>query len=248
VDKRERRRVQRARLRKARARHGTQSKQAAARFCRASDLEADAAQSIRERDWAAAVEQAARAVVLLPRDRAIAALYLRAAEGSRLLRHRRAALEHLASLVPPTPALLGELAELHRQEGDTERARRALEHASDLLASSKPARRRAAARLAEIAGQLDGGERRVEHDEGPPALRFTPAPATAPEASAAVPARVEISVTLAADISGLDVLRDEPGDPVDTTLALMATALTDAESFDRLLSVEQAIGLLRLSH
>jgi transposase InsO family protein len=35
---------------------------------------------------------------------------------------------------------------------------------------------------------------------------------------------------------------------VDTTLALMATALADAESFDRLLSLEQAVGLLRLSH
>src|SRR5438876_4773073 len=189
VDKRERRRVRRARLRKARARHETQTKQAAARFCRVSDLEAAAERSIRERDWAAALERAARAVVLLPRDRTIAALYFRAAEGSRVVRHRIAALEHLASVVPRTPALLGELAELHRQAGDGGRARGALEEASRLLTSSRRARRGAAERLAEIAARLDAG---------------------APEPPA-VP---------------------------DDTLALMATGLADAESFDRLLSLE----------
>jgi len=127
VDKRERRRVRRARLRKARARHETQEKQAAARLWRASDLEAATQRAIRTRDWAAAVERAERAVVFLPRDPAIAALYLRAAEGSRVLRHRVAALEHLASVSPRAPALLCQIAELHRQAGDVERARRALE-------------------------------------------------------------------------------------------------------------------------
>ena len=138
-------------------------------------------------------------MVLLPRDRTIAALYFRAAEGSRVVRHRIAALEHLASVVPRTPALLGELAELHRQAGDGGRARGALEEASRLLASSRRARRGAAERLAEIAARLDAG---------------------APEPPA-VP---------------------------DDTLALMATGLADAESFDRLLSLERAAGLLRLSH
>src|SRR5947209_3377355 len=181
VDKRERRRVRRARLRKGRARHETQTKQAAARFCRVSDLEAAAQRSIRERDWAAALERAARAVVLLPRDPTIAALYLRAAEGSRVVQHRIAALEHLASVVPPAPALLCKLADLHRQAGDTESARGALEHASRLLASSKPARRGAAARLADIAALLDGA---APEPDAPPAIRFTPAPPPQPAPAA----------------------------------------------------------------
>ena len=231
MDKRERRRVRRARLRKARARHETQAKQATARLGRASDLEAAAQRAIRTRDWAAAVERAEHAVVLLPRDPAIAALYLRAAEGSRVLRHRVAALEHLASVSPRAPALLCQIAELHRQAGDVERARRALEEARELLASTRgPARRGAAERLAEVAARLDPGA--SEPDEAP----------TAP------PARLEVPVTLAADVSGLDVLGDPPGSPADAALALMATALADAESFDRLLALERAAGLLRLSH
>ncbi len=244
MDKRERRRVRRAQLRKARARHETQAKQAAARFSRASDLEAAAVRAIRERDWAAAIESAGRAVVLLPHDPTIAALYLRAAEGSRVVRHRIAALEHLTSVVPETPALLCELAELHRQGGDGERARRALEQASKLLASGKPARRGAAERLAELAARLDTAAPAVP-DDAPPAIRFTP---PEPEPPATEPARLEIPVTLASDISCLDALGDRPGSPADATLALMATALADAESFDRLLSLERAAGLLRLSH
>ena len=247
MDKRERRRVRRAQLRKARARHETQAKQAAARFSRASDLEAAAERSIRERDWAAAVESAGRAVVLLPRDPTIAALYLRAAEGSRVVRHRIAALEHLTSVVPETPALLCELAELHRQGGDGGRARRALEQASKLLASSKRARRGAAERLAELAARLDtrAPAGPAVPDDAPPAIRFTP---PEPEPPATEPVRLEIPVTLASDISCLDALGDRPCSPADATLALMATALADAESFDRLLSLERAAGLLRLSH
>jgi len=247
VDKRERRRVRRARLRKARARHETQEKQAAARLWRASDLEAATQRAIRTRDWAAAVERAERAVVFLPRDPAIAALYLRAADGSRVLRHRVAALEHLASVSPRAPALLCQIAELHRQAGDVERARRALEEARELLASTRgPARRGAAERLAEVAARLDPG---AAEPDAPPAIRFTPPPSPPePELPPAPPARLEVPVTLAADVSGLDVLGDPPGSPADAALALMATALADAESFDRLLALERAAGLLRLSH
>ena len=247
MDKRERRRVRRARLRKARARHETQAKQATARLGRASDLEAAAQRAIRTRDWAAAVERAERAVVLLPRDPAIAALYLRAAEGSRVLRHRVAALEHLASVSPRAPALLCQIADLHRQAGDVERARRALEEARELLASTRgPARRGAAGHLAEVAARLDPG---ASEPNAPPAIRFTPPPPPPePELPPAPPARLEVPVTLAADVSGLDVLGDPPGSPADAALALMATALADAESFDRLLALERAAGLLRLSH
>ena len=189
-------------------------------------------------------------MVLLPRDRTIAALYFRAAEGSRVVWHRIAALEHLASVVPRTPALLGELAELHRQAGDGGRARGALEEASRLLASSRRARRGAAERLAEIAARLDAGapEPPAVPDDTPPAIRFTPPPPPPEPEPPAEAARLEIPVTLASDIACLDALGDQPGSPADATLALMATGLADAESFDRLLSLERAAGLLRLSH
>src|SRR5439155_9742782 len=212
-----------------------------------SDLEAAADRAVRGRDWAAALERAARAVVLLPRDRTIAALYFRAAEGSRAVRHRIAALEHLASVVPRTPALLGEIAELHRQAGDGGRARGALEEASRLLASSRRARRGAAERLAEIAARLDAGapEPPAVPDDTPPALRFTPPPPPPEPEPPAAAARLEIPVTLASDIACLDALGDQPGSPADATLALMATGLADAESFHRLLSLAGAAKVSR---
>ena len=46
-------------------------------------------------------------------------------------------------------------------------------------------------------------------------------------------ARTESGDRHPADISGLDVLGDQLGGPDDATLALMAAALADAESFDR---------------
>src|SRR5881397_995411 len=130
-------------------------------------------------------------------------------------------------------------------------ARRALEEARELLASTRgPARRGAAERLAEVAARLDPG---AAEPDAPPAIRFTPPPPPPPpppepELPPAPPARLEVPVTLAVDVSGLDVLGDPPGSPADAALALMATALADAESFDRLLALERAVGLLRLSH
>ena len=122
-----------------------------------------------------------------------------------------------------------------------------MEEARELLASTRgPARRGAAERLAEVAVRLDPG---AAEPGAPPAIRFTPPLAPPePELPPAPPARLEVPVTLAADVSGLDVLGDPPGSPADAALALMATALADAESFDRLLALERAAGLLRLSH
>jgi len=63
------------------------------------------------------------------------------------------------------------------------------------------------------------------------------------------PAILQIPVTVASDILSLDALRAAPsGTPEDVTLALMATALHDAESFDRLLALDHAQGLIQLSH
>src|SRR5207247_3050691 len=122
------------------------------------------------------------------------------AEGSRVLRHRVAALEHLASVSPRAPALLCQIAELHRQAGDVERARLALEEARELLASTRrPARRGAAERLAEVAARLDPG---ASEPDAPPAIRFPPPPPPPePELPPAPPAPLELPVTLTAQVS-----------------------------------------------
>src|SRR5207248_530125 len=100
------------------------------------------------------------------------------------------------------------------------------------------------------AARLDAGapEPPAVPDDTPPAIRFTPPPPPPEPEPPAEAARLEIPVTLASDIACLDALGDQPGSPADATLALMATGLADAESFDRLLSLERAAGLLRLSH
>src|SRR5207249_6516986 len=49
----------------------------------------------------------------------------------------------------------------------------------------------------------------------------------------APPARLEVPVTLAAHVSGLDVLGAPPGRLADAAPALIAAALADAASFDR---------------
>src|SRR5207247_4592951 len=122
------------------------------------------------------------------------------AEGSRVLRHRVAALEHLASVSPRAPALLCQIAELHRQAGDVERARRALDEARELLASARrPARRGAAGHLAEVAARLDPG---ASEPDAPPAIRLTPpAPPPAPALPPAPPARLAAPAPLTADAS-----------------------------------------------
>ncbi|TMB52483.1 MAG: hypothetical protein E6J60_10490 [Deltaproteobacteria bacterium] len=80
-----------------------------------------------------------------------------------------------------------------------------MEEARELLASTRgPARRGAAERLAEVAVRLDPG---AAEPDAPPAIRFTPPlPPPEPELPPAPPARLEVPVTLAADVSGLDVL------------------------------------------
>ncbi|MBI3767631.1 MAG: DEAD/DEAH box helicase family protein [Deltaproteobacteria bacterium] len=87
---------------------------------------------------------------------------------------------------------------------------------------------------------------------GAPPAPVGRARAGVPEAGPAhvpCPATLEIPVAATSGILGLDILQQPPAaGPEEVTLALMATALHDAESFDRLLALEHTQGLLRLSH
>ncbi|MGH7466849.1 MAG: DEAD/DEAH box helicase [Longimicrobiales bacterium] len=82
-------------------------------------------------------------------------------------------------------------------------------------------------------------------------------PATAPERASPesirdnidAPARFQIQVEIAADVDGLEVLYgDDFADPEEIELALLAARLRDAESYQRLLALERAQGLLPFSH
>jgi len=307
---REKRRVKRARLRKARARNVTEAQQTLAQRHRAQDLAASAAASLLTRDWSSAVEHAARAAALAPRDPQIAGLYVEAAEATRSLRHRIAALEHLVRATTPTCAVLTVLAELQCAAGNQGRSLELLAQARAILPRRRANRGELLAHLEALEWRLEGGSRAgaiaggaargaarqqvlLLADRGPAAASggaassghapapgarvpspladragavptaavassgHAPAPgarapspsAAGPAALAVPPATLEIPVTLGSDIAGLDALaRPVADDPDDVTLALMATALHDAESFDRLLALEHAQGLLRLSH
>jgi SNF2 family DNA or RNA helicase len=232
--------------------------QVEARRSRADDLAVAVERHIRARDWLAAVEPAARAAALAPGDRFIVSLYVQAAEGSRNVRHRIAALEHLARIVPPTAVLLGSLAELHRAVRNRERAAQLVADARRLLPARGASRQLWVGRLDEVerwAQAAGEGEAQDQQHALPLAPRAAtngaaPSPAPTPDTPpATAPATLDIPVTVASDVLGLDVLAGVPvSSPEDTTLARLAMALADAESFDRLLAAEHAQGLLRLSH
>ena len=291
MDKRERQRLKRGRLRKERVRHTAALQEARAHRLRAGELADAAARALRARDWASAVEAAARAAALAPHDALIASLYAQAAEKAKQPGHRLASLEHLAGVATPTAGLLTLLADLHCTAGNLERAQALLADAQRMVPRGRVTREAALAEIATVERRLRiasepgtsadvpaGGsplqrelplvKRRAPEATAPshpsslrpaePSLSgdSPPAPSAAslpPATSAPAPAQrpviLEIPVTVASDILGLDVLRAAPsGTPEDVTLALMATALHDAESFDRLLALDHAQGLIRLSH
>jgi len=71
----------------------------------------------------------------------------------------------------------------------------------------------------------------------------------APASEAPAPRLLEIPVEIAAEVDGVAVLANRSfGSLEEVRLATLAAKIRDAESFDRLFSVEHAQGLLHLSH
>jgi len=287
VDKRERLRVQRQHLRKARSRDAAQKRGSVDRQLRAWEKLEAAQQALDARAYEEAVEYAQAAVTLVPRDSYAATLYVAAAEKSGNSRHYIASLEHLISIAPPSFPALVRLAQLHCGAGNLERAA-GLATEARLIVPRRLAQRR------QWLAALEGVERAVANrvalradtpqrelpfarpltSPAPEATRFSPASvpptvataesppdestsaaaltpaAPAPTTATSAPRRnLEIPITVAADVVGLDALSGTAASDLnEVTLALLATELRDAESFDRLLAVERAQGLLRLSH
>jgi superfamily II DNA or RNA helicase len=289
ADKRERRRLKRNRLRKARARHDAHQREAASRHLRAWDAAGAAESALQARVYREAVEHAAQAVRLAPRDRSVAALYVNAAERSRDLRHRLAALEHYVALADSFEAL-ATLAALHSGNGNADAARTFAAKARACLPRGLRRRRNWLALLDRVEREtapVKAAEATAPATDAQGVLPLggtmvvqTPVAAPAPSAKAAVPSgtsvrgvsaaatlesvipapaagvmptpaepMLTIPVRLSAHISGLDALARPLADSLgDVRMALHATQLRDAESFDRLLGMERTRGLIHLSH
>jgi len=277
-DRRERHRVEREREKARQSRHAARVAEQLARRDRALDAALAAEERLRAADGRGALVEAARAVALAPGDEQIALLFVRAAERTGDPRDRIRAYEHLRGLIEPDPLLLILLAQCYAAIGEIAQAGpvaaaarrifpRRVKDRRHLLALLEDVERRVAAAagrvpaepytpslfgdIAERAPDAAPATETPRRDRAPVARREDvpgAAPAAAPPAPAA-PASLEIPVVLAPDIDGLDALRAlEWASPEDVRLAVMAARIRDAESFDVLLSVERASGLLRLSH
>ena len=250
ADKRKRRRIDRARRRKTHRRHETQAQQADARYVRAERLAAAAEAAMAARDFAGAVEHATRAAAAAPHDTRIAALWVDATERFRVPSDHLAALEHLATLVPTQATLLVTLAQLHLQAGHVERAQELAREVRRTLPSRDPGRRYCLAQLAELERAMG---RPAPDDDGQAQLPLVPsAAAPVPQAvDPPSPALEPFAITVAVEpeVVGFDVVGAPAASaPRDVELALAAAELVAAESFDRLLALERAHGLVRLSH
>jgi hypothetical protein len=106
VDKSERRRINRAQVRKDKARKEARGAEAQARRWQALTAAGAAQASLARRDFERAADFAARATALAPKDIEIAELYVRASGRARGPRHAIAAFEHLIAVDGPTLPLL----------------------------------------------------------------------------------------------------------------------------------------------
>ncbi|MBI2403377.1 MAG: DEAD/DEAH box helicase [Gemmatimonadetes bacterium] len=242
--KRERQRRKRAEKRKRKARAEAQQAQREARMWQ-SYLAADRAElHLRRRKIAEALRDAAHAAALNPKDPAIAALYVAAAERWRDPADHARALEHLAGVVKPDMRLFAQLAYRHLQAGDTARAREAARRARALL----PARMKDRKHWLSLLEYVEAAPRAAP-ETTPAAEAVAPPPRPDPPPQAPAPTFLDVPVEITADVDGLDVLSSDAFSPLeDVELARLAARIRDMESYQRLFAIERAQGLLRFSH
>jgi hypothetical protein len=258
--KRERHRLKRARKKASAARQSAQRDAQWARRDRAVQAAMTAERLLQDGDAAAAVEAAARAVALWPRDQAIAGLYVDASQRARDTGARIRAYEHLLGLIEPDPKLLILLADCHAAQGNASAGRDAARRARAALPGRLAGRRRWLALLDSVERRLGTPaadsvpERQSELLLPSPApMRPALAPAPAPPATLgeppAAPARLSIPIAVEPVIGGLERLGRSEWDTLEAVaLGTLATRVRHAESFDTLLAAERAQGLLHLSH
>lgn len=267
--KRERRRLKRAEKRKRQARQEAQAAQALARHDRAFQAAWTADRLMHAGRTTEAVTAAARAATLAPRDRRLAALYVAAADGSRDPELRLRAYEHLARVAEPDATLLITLADLYASTGRTARAWELTARARAILPRRLRDRRRWLELLESVESRCaperapampttDGQtllpfDGNVGQTVGPADATEGPGPqaraegATEPEP--APPATFDIEVSIGTSIGDLSALASGVrGTLDDIRLNLLAATIREASSYDHLLAVERAQGLLRLSH
>jgi hypothetical protein len=148
--KRERHRLKRERKRKQKSRAASERAQHAARGMRAVDAAFAADLHLRRGEVAGALEKAARAAALAPRDPQIAWLYVAAAQQAADPAEERRALEHLCRATEPDARALSRLAWLSLQAGEAARARELAARARAILPRRMPSRKAWLATLEQI--------------------------------------------------------------------------------------------------
>ncbi|HSP98655.1 MAG TPA: SNF2-related protein [Candidatus Dormibacteraeota bacterium] len=237
-----------------------------------------AAQALLEAgDARGAVTAAAEAASAWPSDVPIAHLYVAAAERARDIEHRVRSYEHLLRLIEPDVRLLIALADCQATSGALAAARDAARQARAIFPRRLRDRQRwlrtleAIEREAGTAPAASGGAGAepatlplFPSPVRPAAARAAPAPPSPAPRRAAVTAEAQpqpssapaepppaFGIPIAVDpaIAGIEALaRAEWSTPEAVRLSVLATRVRDAESFETLLAVERARGLLRLSH
>jgi superfamily II DNA or RNA helicase len=276
--KSERRRLERARKRKQKHLQAVAEARRESHLLRGLGAAIEADADLRHGDTDAALSRARRAATLRPRDIEVACLYAEAARVSNDLREERRALEHLAKIVVPDATLLIRLAYLCLQTGDPDRARDLARRGRALLPRRMKNRKGWIQMLEVVealAGSRggEGGQLALAiefGEEGEPEeadLQVAKEPQTdetsvpgaiqasayflsgketaeAPEPSPPL----EIPVEIPEAVEGLEALGGGFASLEDVELAGIAARIRDAESYDRLLTLDHARDLLRLSH
>lgn len=272
--KSERRRLERARKRKHKHMQAVAEARRESHRLRGlgEAIEADA--ELRHGDADAALSRARGAAMLRPRDIQVARLYAEAARVSNDVREERRALEHLAEIVIPEATLLIRLAYLSLQTGDPDRARDLASRGRALL-PRRMKNRKGWLQMLEIveavtgSGSGEGQQLTLSMGNGGEPAELAPrageerqteegsfgaADATTRllRETAEVPASgppLEIPVEIADAVEGFEALGGGTFATLeDVELAAIAARIRDAESYDRLLALDQARDLLRLSH
>jgi superfamily II DNA or RNA helicase len=275
--KNERRRVERARKRKSRHLQALAEARRESHLARGLGAAIEVDAQLRFGDFDSALARARHAAELRPRDTRVAALYVDAARMAQDFSEERRALERLAGLVRPEATLLIRQAYVSLRAGDLAAAGGYARRGRAALPRRIKDRKRWLEMLETVerltAGQGDEVERPPPDDSveigsrAAPALRSQPSrrvekastegvmPAAAITAEKASHARgaeptgvLEIPVEIAGEVAGLESLGGGFAALEDVEVAYLAARIRDAESYDRLLALDRARGLLSLSH
>lgn len=246
--KRERQRRKRAAKLKKQARAKAQQRETESRQWRSYELADEADAHLKRGEIAEALRDAARAAEFNPGDPGIARLYLVAAGEAHDFVEQARALEIVTKTAVPDARLFAQLAYLHLQNGNGERAHEVARRARAILPPRMKNRKELVALIEHVtaaSARLAAATRSLDEQPSFPldsSLRRAPRPPDAVSSVEAAPVEavpaekseppmwLEIPVDIAPDVDGLEVLSSASfADPEEVSLAILAARLRDAE-------------------